>query len=266
MSDDPLLVSEEPGIIICRLNRPAKLNALNRRMIIALREAVAVYAAREDLRVFLVRATGRYFSAGADRFDHGGPLPHPTSSSQVRDWYRTQMMGGMQELYGTMEAIEKPFVAAHQATCIGGGLELSLHCDFRLAAKSASYGLPESKIGSIPASGGISRLARLVGVSWAKWMIMGGQAVSADLAQTMGLVQAVYPDEEFETRVMDFCRHLAGQPPEMMGIAKLTIDLAADADAASARMIERLGQSLLQNGQERIELSAAMNRKLSKSP
>jgi enoyl-CoA hydratase/carnithine racemase len=96
-------------------------------------------------------------------------------------------------------------------------------------------------------------------------MIMGSQAVSADLAYSMGLVQAVYDDEEFEAKVMEFCRHLAGQPPEMMGIAKLTINLCADADAASCRRIERLGQSILHIGEERHELHAAMARKLSKS-
>jgi enoyl-CoA hydratase/carnithine racemase len=95
-------------------------------------------------------------------------------------------------------------------------------------------------------------------------MIMASQAADADLALRMGLVQAVYPDDEFETKVMDFCRELAGQPREMMAIAKLTINLCADADAASCRKIERLGQSVLHLGDERLELQEAMNRKLSK--
>jgi enoyl-CoA hydratase/carnithine racemase len=142
---------------------------------------------------------------------------------------------------------------------------MSLSCDFRLAAKSARYVLPENKLGSIPASGGVSRLARTVGVSWAKWMIMASQPVDADLAYSMGLVQAVYADDEFDTRVMEFCRQLAGQPPEMMAVAKLTINLCADADAASCRKIERLGQSVLHLGDERLELHEAMARKLSKS-
>jgi enoyl-CoA hydratase/carnithine racemase len=265
LTDAQLIVSEEPGIIICTLNRPAKLNAITRQMILDMHEAVKTYVARPDLRVFLIRATGRYFSAGVDQLDGSGPAPNQKSPSDIREWYRMQMMGGMQRLYDTMEASEKPFVVAHQATCMGGGLEMSLSCDFRLAAKRATYVLPENKLGSIPASGGVSRLARIVGMPWAKWMIMGSQAVDADLALSMGLVQAVYADEEFETKVMEFCRQLAGQPPEMMGIAKLTINLCADADAASCRMIERLGQSVLHIGEERHAMHEAMRRKLSKT-
>ncbi|HEY3695821.1 enoyl-CoA hydratase/isomerase family protein [Phenylobacterium sp.] len=265
MTDAPLIVSEEPGIIICTLNRPAKLNAINQQMIRGIREAVQTYAQRPDLRVFLLRATGRYFSAGADQLDRSGTGPDPKSTSAIREWYRTEMMSGMQPLYDQMEAIEKPFVAAHQATCMGGGLEMSLSCDFRLAAKSASYALPENKLGAIPASGGVSRLTRLVGPHWSKWMIMGGQAVDADLARTIGLAHAVYADDEFEAKVMEFCRHLAVQPVETIGMAKLTINLCADADPGASRMVERLGQSILHIGEESAVLHEAMRRKLSKT-
>jgi enoyl-CoA hydratase/carnithine racemase len=144
-----------------------------------------------------------------------------------------------------MEAIEKPFVVAHHATCVGGGLEMSLSCDFRLAAKSASYAFPEGKFGQLPASNGVSRLTRLVGPQWARYMIMANKPVDADRALMIGLVQEVFPDESFEQDVMDFCRHLARQNGEQMGAAKIAIEMVRDLGLAQARNVERMANASL---------------------
>jgi enoyl-CoA hydratase/carnithine racemase len=218
------------------------------------------------LKVMLIRATGRYFCAGADLVGGHTPAPKSRSTAAIREWYRNAATGpGMQPLYDEMEAIEKPFVVAHQATCVGGGLEMSLSCDFRLAAKSARYVFPEAKLGAIPASGGVSRFTRLVGPHWSKWIIMANKPIDADRALMIGLVHEVFPDETFDDEVMAFCRHLAEQPPETVAMAKLTIDLAADVTAERARKIERLGQSILQVGDEAAELIAAMQTRLTRS-
>jgi enoyl-CoA hydratase len=251
MSDSDLLIEELGPILRVTLNRPEKLNALNRGIMEGLQEAVRLYASRDDLRVFLITARGRYFCAGAELGGGGMPGPLNDGSSAMRQWYRSGVMGyGMHPLYDEMEALEKPFVVAHHAPCVGGGLELSLSCDFRLAARSAHYSLPEAKLGSIPASGGVSRLTRLVGPQWSKWMIMGEQKIDAERALTIGLVQNVYADESFEEEVMAFCNTLAAQPPEMMAMAKLTIDLCTDLTPGRARTVERLGQSMLGTGAE----------------
>jgi enoyl-CoA hydratase len=251
MSDSDLLIEELGPILRVTLNRPEKLNALNRGIMEGLQEAVRLYASRDDLRVFLITARGRYFCAGAELGGGGMPGPLNDGSAAMRQWYRSGVMGyGMHPLYDEMEALEKPFVVAHHAPCVGGGLELSLSCDFRLAARSAHYSLPEAKLGSIPASGGVSRLTRLVGPQWSKWMIMGEQKIDAERALTIGLVQNVYADESFEEEVMAFCNTLAAQPPEMMAMAKLTIDLCTDLTPGRARTVERLGQSMLGTGAE----------------
>jgi enoyl-CoA hydratase/carnithine racemase len=122
---------------------------------------------------------------------------------------------------------------------------MSLSCDFRLAAKSVHYALPEIAIGALPGSGGISRLTRIAGPHWARWMVMAAEQVSADQALSMGFVHAVYPDDEFGDRVWQFCLKLARQPYELLGLAKLSIELAADLDRAQARNVERIGNSLL---------------------
>lgn len=246
MHEEPhLIVETEGSILIATLNRPDKLNALSRETLNLLEEAVLRFRDTPDLKVMLIRATGRYFSAGADLRGGGGTggLALDAGSS-IREYHRLKM-NGMQRLYDEMEAIEKPFVVAHQGTVVGGGLELSLSCDFRLAAKSVHYSLPEGKFGVLAASNGVSRLVRIVGPHWARYMIMAGISPDADRALIMGLVHEVWPDDEFEARTMEFCHHLAGQHGEQMGTAKLAIEMCADLGAAQARNVERMANSAL---------------------
>jgi enoyl-CoA hydratase len=142
-----------------------------------------------------------------------------------------------------MESIEKPIVAAHHAPCMGGGLEMSLSCDFRLAAKSARYAFPEGKFGVLPASNGVSRLARIVGTHWSRYLIMANLPADAERALTMGLVHEIFPDETFQDDALRFCRHLAEQNGEQMGAAKIAIELSRDVGLAQARNVERMANS-----------------------
>lgn len=246
MSESPHLQVEQDGaILIATLNRPDKLNALSAQTMSLFEQALHRFRDTPELKVLLVRATGRYFCSGADLRGGDSRANAPKlSGSAIRENHRLGLHG-MHRIYDEMESIEKPIVVAHQAMCMGGGLELSLSCDFRLAAKSAGYAFPEGKMGVIPASNGVSRLTRLVGTHWARYLIMANLPVNADRALIMGLVHEVYPDDSFEEDVMGFCRHLAGQNLEQMGTAKLAIELARDVEKAQARNIERLANSAL---------------------
>jgi enoyl-CoA hydratase/carnithine racemase len=240
-----LLTAEREGVLEVTLNRPEKRNALSDGMLNGLRDAVDLFGARRDLRVMLIRAVGAYFTSGVEITtdispDVGG------STLDGRHWYRKKF----HQLFDELESIEKPIVAAHQGPCLGGGLEMSLSCDFRLAAKSAAYGLPEIDIGALPGSGGVSRLTRIAGPHWARWLVMAGEQVSSEQALQMGIVHAVYANEEFEARVQAFCAKLCRQPYEVMGLAKLSIELAADLDRAQARNVERISNSILFTGSE----------------
>jgi enoyl-CoA hydratase len=144
-----------------------------------------------------------------------------------------------------MEHIEKPIIAAIHAPCVGGGLELALSCDFRLAAESASFAFPEGLFGVLPASSGVSRLTRICGPHWARWLIMGNQKADAKKAEIMGLVHDVLPDEGFDAAALDFCRHLTKQNGEQMGAAKVAIELCAELGRDSARHVERMANSAL---------------------
>jgi enoyl-CoA hydratase len=243
MTDAPhLLTEEQDAILIVTLNRPEKLNALSRELMALFDEAVYRFRDAEHLKVMLIRATGRYFCAGADM--KSGSMDPRRAGSVIRETHRTKL-NGMHRIYDEMEHIEKPIVVAHHAMCVGGGLEMSLSCDFRLAAKSAGYAFPEGRFGTLPASNGVSRLSRMIGTHWTRWLIMANKPADADMAYTMGLVHQVFPDETFEAEVMAFCRHLAGQNAEQMGTAKIAIELAHDVGLAQARNVERLANSAL---------------------
>jgi enoyl-CoA hydratase len=258
MSNEPHLLTEvTDGILIATLNRPEKLNALDAETMSLFDAALLRFRDDPALRVMLVRATGRYFCAGADLF--GGSDEQKKvlkSATAIRERHRIEL-NGMHRIYDEMEHIEKPIVVAHHATCVGGGLELSLSCDFRLAAKSASYAFPEGLFGVLPASNGVSRLTRIVGTHWARYLIMANLPVDADKAYNMGLVHDVFPDETFEEDVMQFCQHLAKQNAEQMGAAKIAIELSRDVGLDQARHIERMANSALmlnedyQKGMER---------------
>jgi enoyl-CoA hydratase/carnithine racemase len=246
MSEQPhLLTREEDGILIATLNRPDKLNALSNSTMDLLEKAVWHFRDEDSLKVMLIRATGRYFSAGADLKEGREPGAKMKNSGSGHREYLRVYNRHMHKIYDEMEHIEKPIVVAHQAMCVGGGLEMSLSCDFRLAAKSASYAFPEGLFGSLPASNGVSRLTRLCGPHWARWLIMGNKPATADMAFNMGLVHQVYSDETFEQEVMDFCRHLTKQNAEQMGTAKIAIELAAEVGRDSARHVERMANSTL---------------------
>ena len=243
MSDAPhLLVEEDGAVLIATLNRPDKLNAITGQMMRLFEEALHRFRDTRALKVMLIRATGRYFCAGADLRD--GEANPEVAGSVIRETHRLKLHG-MHRIYDEMEAIEKPIVVAHHAMCVGGGLEMSLSCDFRLAAASAGYAFPEGKFGVLPASNGVSRLARIIGTHWTRYLVMANLPVKAERALIMGLVHDVFPDESFAEEVMKFCRHLAEQNGEQMGTAKIAIELAHDVGLAQARNVERMANSAL---------------------
>lgn len=246
MTEEPqLLYEEQDGILIATLNRPEKLNALNLEVMDLLSEAVIRFRDTETLKVMMIRANGRYFSAGADLKGKQRKIsPTRHTASGIRENHRLNL-NGMQQLWDEMEHIEKPIVCAIHSTCVGGGLELALSCDFRLAAKSANFSFPEGLFGVLPASNGVSRLTRICGPHWARWLIMANQKADADKAHIMGLVHDVIPDEGFYEAALDFCRHLTKNNGEQMGAAKIAIEMAAEVSRDTARNIERMANSAL---------------------
>jgi len=235
-------VTEADGVMTVTFDRQDKLNAISPQMTALLWDAIRALGDRDDLRVLVITGLGRYFTAGID-LNHpaadrrGGKLP---SDVAYRRTYRRHHL-----LYDELEAVEKPVILAAQGGCLGAGVEMAASCDFRFAARSAFFQLPEVGLGVIAGSGGTSRLTRIVGPHWGKWMAMAGERVSADQALAIGFVHQVFPDETFSAGVERFARKVAAMPSEAVGAAKLVVDMAADVDRTTQRHVDRLANTSL---------------------
>jgi enoyl-CoA hydratase/carnithine racemase len=231
--------TEREGVITLCLTRPEKLNAITPAMVEALGDAVDALAARDDLRVLVITGQGRYFTSGVDI---GATMPTGTeaNAANVRRIGRR-----LHSVFDKIEAVEKPVVLAAQGPCWGAGLELAVSCDFRVASSNATFALPEIRLGMVPSSGGVSRLTRLVGTGWSRWLAMAGRVISADQALSMGLVHDVHPPHEFDERVQEFVDELCTLPGEAVGLAKIAIGVCAELGPDRGRDVERLTAGII---------------------
>ena len=130
---------------------------------------------------------------------------------------------------------------AAQGICLGAGVEMAMSCDFRFCTPDAEFGVPEVFLGAIAGSGGTSRLTRMIGPTWAKYMAMAGMRVGAEQAKTIGLVQDVFPSDAFLDNVYAFCRQMMTISPEVLGLAKLAVDIYTDVqDRTVQRHVDRI--------------------------
>ncbi len=261
MTTDDAIREDVDGIITVTFNRDAKRNAVNTAMWDVLRQAVRDLGDDDAHRVLVITGTGRYFTSGLDyanlRPNIGEGTDGVVRGSNMRRQYRTE---AYHDLFDEMESIEKPIILAAQAHCFGVGVEMAASCDFRFGAEGARFALPEvPNIATIPGSGGASRLCRLIGPHWTKWMAMAGQPVDADRALHIGLLHDVFPAETFHARVRQFSASLCAMPREAMGLAKVAIDAADTVDRRTAREIDRLAQTMLFMSDEFKEKVQAFN-------
>jgi enoyl-CoA hydratase/carnithine racemase len=243
-------LTEADGILTATLTREDKLNAISPQITETLWEAANRLAERDDLRALVITGRGRFFSAGIDL---KAPMPATLAStgSHFRRLYREH-----HRLYDELEAIEKPIVLAAQGPCLGAGLEMAVSCDFRFASDTTYFQLPEVGLGTIAGSGGTSRLTRLVGPHWAKWIAMANRKVDAERALMIGLVHEVFPVDGFHERVHQLVREIVALPREALGAAKLAIDMVEDVDRDTARHIERvLNTSLVYSDEFREQMA-----------
>ncbi len=243
---DDIRRDDADGIITLTFTRDTKLNAVTDDMLDVMREAVRDLGDHETNRALVITAEGRYFTAGKDIGEMGA---QPESGVALRRDYRR-----LHELFDEMERLEKPIILAAQGPCLGIGVEMASSCDFRFAGQRSVFGLPElPNLAVLPGSGGISRFTRLVGPHWARWVAMAGENVDAELARTIGFVHQVFPDETFHDDVQAWVRRLVGLSAEALGLAKITIDAAADSDRRTARHIDRMANTMLLHTSEHLD-------------
>ncbi|MGE0879436.1 MAG: enoyl-CoA hydratase/isomerase family protein [Acidimicrobiia bacterium] len=240
------------GIITVTLDRDEKLNAISPEITAVLWDATDALMDRDDLRVMVVSAVGRYFTAGIDLKHGPGNRPaDPTTAHLHPGWSYRRNYRSHHLLYDEWEDIEKPIVIAVPATILGAGVEMAMSCDFRFSTPNAEWGVPEVTLGVLAGSGGTSRLTRLVGPHWARWMAMAGERVTAEEALRIGLIHRILPIETFMDDVYAFCRKLIDIPAETLGLAKMVIDIAADTgDRNVQRHVDRLANTHLDGGEE----------------
>ena len=251
---DDIRRDDADGVITLSFTRDGKLNAVTDDMLDVMREAVSDLGDHESNRALVITAEGRYFTAGKDIGEMG---KQPDSGVALRRNYRR-----LHELFDEMERLEKPIILAAQGPCLGIGVEMASSCDFRFATERSVFGLPElPNLAVLPGSGGISRFTRLVGPHWARWVAMAGENVDAELALTMGFVHRIYPEETFDADVQAWVRRLVGLSAEALGLAKITIDAAADSDRRTARHIDRMANTMLLQTREHLDkIEAFMSR------
>ncbi|RZL89099.1 MAG: enoyl-CoA hydratase/isomerase family protein, partial [Variovorax sp.] len=185
MAFETITYDVHDGVARITLSRPERMNSIGGAMKDELRSAFLELAATDDTvrAVVLTGAGERAFCAGADIKERAGQsLPLP-------EWHRRQK--ATHALFRAIETFEKPVIAAINGVALGGGLELALCADIRLAASNATLGLPEARIGALPAAGGTQRLPRLVGPAWAKQLMFTCEHIGAQQALAIGLVNAV---------------------------------------------------------------------------
>jgi enoyl-CoA hydratase/carnithine racemase len=228
-------MSQESGTVELRvedyvawieLRRPAKLNALSVEMLSALEAHVADVDRRQDVRVVVLAAAGeRAFSVGADVNAWSALEPLDMWRWWVRDGHRV-----MQRL----ASLRQPVIAAVRGMAFGGGLELALAADMRIASSTAAFAMPEVTIGTLPGWGGTQRLPALVGAARAKQMIFTGERIDASTAERWGLVNEVVEPDNLTGRVTQLAQRIAANAPIAVQLAKSAIDHDATAPEAFA--------------------------------
>lgn len=237
------------GIATVRLNRPEALNAIDSRMRRDIQAAWRQLAADDHVQVVIVTGVGdRAFSAGADLKDAAQPA-QSFAGEAFGDASNGSLTHGIE--------MHKPLICAFNGLAFGGGLEIGLACDIRIAAEGARFALPEVRVGTLPGSGGTQRLPRLIGRSDAMLMLLTGDSVDAAEALRIGLVSKVVPAAQLQQAAESIALRIAANAPLAVRAVKRLVLSGLDLPLPQALESERLTWGLLRDTEDRREGRAA---------
>lgn len=229
MTYENLIIEKEEGIALMYINRPKALNAINADVLKEMEQAIDALDADDEVRVVIITGAGeKSFVAGADivwmyNMDQPGCRKFSAYGEYV---------------FRKLERMEKPVIAAVNGFALGGGCELAMACDIRLASETAVFGQPEVGLGIIPGFGGTQRLPRLVGEGRAKELTYTANTIKADEAYRIGLVNHVYPADQLMEEAKKLAKRIIKQAPLAVAYAKHAIIVGMQCDLDSAMAIE----------------------------
>ena len=228
MAYETLLFEERGYVRIITLNRPGSLNAINYQLVLDLEDVLTNIERDDEARCVILTGAGKAFCAGADIKETmaEGPdrIPLP-----IRKRYT---------FFNKVEDLEMPVLAAINGVCVGGGLELALCCDFRLAAEDAKLAFGEIKVGAMPAGGGTARLPRLIGFGLAKELLYFGNQIDGTEAHRIGLVNRAIPLSSLMEETLRWAEELAENAPLSLKMIKNCVNLGMQMDLLGAIQYE----------------------------
>ncbi|MFH0895486.1 MAG: enoyl-CoA hydratase-related protein [Bacteroidota bacterium] len=201
------------GIAMLTISRPEAMNALNTNFFVEMSHFLGELKKRNDVRVLVITGEGKAFVAGADIAE--------MSDMNSEQGYKFSKFG--QDVFLAIEQFEIPVIAAINGFCLGGGNELAMACDMRIASTKAKFGQPEVNLGLIPGYAGAKRLTQLAGLGNALYLILSAEMITADEALRMGLVQKVVEPEQLMTVVMELATKIAAKGPVSVKRGKVAI-------------------------------------------
>jgi E-phenylitaconyl-CoA hydratase len=251
-----LQITREAGVACLTLNRPDKRNAIDDATRDALAEAFAGFDADATIRVVILTGAGTAFCAGVDLATPGNVPVQSAVQPNVTGPVVTRP-----RLTTPLDAFSKPVIAALNGVAVGGGLELALACDIRIAATGAKFGLTEVKIGSLPGSGGTQRLVGAVGRTFAAQMLFTGELISAEQALAAGLISELHAPDALMGRAFALAKVIAENAPLSLVAIKKALRAATDLPLAAGFELERALYGALTLTQDRQEGRKAFREK-----
>ena len=235
----------ETGIARITVNRAEVRNALNRATRREIKAAIGDVEEDKGIRVLIITGAGdKAFISGADinEFKDTTPIVMEEAASTIG-----------QQLFTDIESLRVPVIAMINGFCLGGGLELAMCCDIRIAYDNAKFGQPEINVGILPGGGGTQRLPRLIGWGRAKELIYTGRIVDASEAERLGIVDRVVPQDDLETEVLELAGKIAEKSPLIMKLTKKAINRGMYTDLAAGLAYEKANVALCFATEDRAE-------------
>lgn len=242
MENNTILFEQRDGLAFLTLNRPEVRNALNVQLQRELIDVIEYVNMSEDIKVVILTGAGdKAFAAGSD-------------ISGMKDRTMLAVLNGIfAKAVTCLAECEKPVIAAVNGAAYGGGCELALAADIRIASDTARFALPETGLGIMPGGGGCRRLATLIGMGRAKEMVFTGRSVGAEEALRIGLVTGVYPQEQLSAAVLALAEKIMEKGPFALRMAKKVLNLSQSVDEQSGRLLELFSYCMLIASEDRVE-------------